>query len=142
MFHEWARHLRDVKRSIYVYVKRDVCILEKRRVDSIYEWAMSHARARYLRDVKRNIYIYLCQKRRMYVWKEMCLQHMSKETYTSVKRDIYICQKRRIHLSKEKYIYIKETVMSHAKARLTRGVKIDIYISFKRDIYICQKRRM
>jgi len=101
MFHEWARHLRDVKRSIYVYVKRDVCILEKRRVDSIYEWAMSHARARYLRvmshvrtrvlrDVKRDICIYV-----------------SKEMYIHVKRDSHVtrtdeglerCQKRHMYI--------------------------------------------
>jgi len=59
MFHGWARHLRGVERNIHVYVKRDVYTSGKRRVYSIYEWAISHARARYLRDVKRNVYIYV-----------------------------------------------------------------------------------
>ena len=54
---------------LYVYVKRDVCICQKRR--------MYMSKETYI-YVKRDLCI--CQKRRMY---------MSKETYVYVKRDVW-----------------------------------------------------
>ena len=46
------------------------------------------------------VYIYTC----LYVYGNMCpdtyicMSHMSKETYSYVKRDLFICQKRPIHM--------------------------------------------
>jgi len=76
--------------------------------------------------------LYMRQKRPM---------HVSKETYSLVKRNLYIDQKRRIDVSKETYVCVKR---HQARTRLLPG-RYSVFKTntcVKRDLCMCQKRHI
>ena len=68
--------------------------------------------------------------------RECCL--MSKETYSSVKRDLHQCQKRPTLVSKETYTSVKRDL--HQCQKRPTLVSNETYTSVKRDRHQCQKR--
>jgi len=153
MSHARARGLTDTKRDIhiYVYVKRDIYVCQKRRIYIQNRQSCGCTGEGLDRYQKRHTYvyiyvkrdIYICQKRRKYTpKKQSCHVHgrgfwgMLEKTY------VYICQKRHMYMSKETHVHVKRDICTHKKDTFVPRTGEELERCQKRHIYtyICQKR--